>query len=324
MKMGKQLRFNISEFFEIILFVIIFAIIPLFVPTYYAAQMMMYGLFAFAFNLLYGYAGLLSLGHMLFFGTGAYAVAITSVTIYPNPLLAILMGLLWSAGLGAVIGGLAVRGGRRGGYFALIPLAFNVFFYHLFMGPLAPYTGSDLGLSLPPMGSFWFIDFGNKRIVHYTFLVIISCVLIGIKILMKSKFGALLIATSESEEKVRSLGYDPFIIKFLVFVVSATLSGFAGSLFTIFNGYIGPDAISPAFNLPLLFMVLVGGRGTFFGPFIGSCIYLGLLLYLSGYTYLWEGILGALTLIIVLRFRGGLYRYIYKLIKGGYIDKPIR
>ncbi|MBS7650740.1 MAG: branched-chain amino acid ABC transporter permease [Candidatus Bathyarchaeia archaeon] len=304
-----------------------FAVLPLFLPKTLSMQILFYALVGLAFDLLYGYGNLLSFGHALFFGVGAYGAAITFNTITGNPLVAIGVGLALTVAVAAAIGPAALR--RRDPYFALVMMAFNIFFYQLFVAPLAPWTGSDMGLTIRRMESFWIIDFSNKTTLYYIMLTVAFLLMILIKIFMKSKYGALLIATSESEFKVESLGYSSFKIKYLSLLFSSFLAGASGALFATFLGYSAIDFIAPTFNIIIVFIALIGGSGTFLGPFIGSFIYIALT-YLLTVTMGWhasiylDGVIGLIIIIVMMKFRGGLYRYLYQLAKGVYVREPMR
>jgi len=304
-----------------------FCILPFFLPRTLSIQVLFYGLLALAFDIMYGYGHLLSFGHALLFGAGAYGAAISFNFLTGNPIASISVGIAFAVVIAALIGPIALR--KRDPYFSLVLMAFNVFFYQLFVAPLAPWTGSDMGLTITKIESFGILNFSNKTFLYYTMILLSIVLMILTKLFMKSRFGALLVATSESERKVESLGYSSFRVKYYSLLFSAFLSGISGALFATFLGYSGIDFVSPTFNIMIVFIALIGGSGTFLGPFIGSFIYLALsysLTVVLGWhssVYL-DGIIGLVIIIVMLRFRGGLYRYLYKVVKDVYVSEPIR
>ncbi|MEM2297672.1 MAG: branched-chain amino acid ABC transporter permease [Ignisphaera sp.] len=313
---------NFHKWFDVILIFLIFALLPTFVSTTIVVHMLVFGIVAMAMDLMYGYGGLLSFGHALLLGLGCYGTAFALNHFTDNILVAVISGIALSVSVTSIVGIFVVR--KRDPYFALLMLAFNVFFYQLWIGPLAPWTGSDLGLvvNLPIV-----VD----RTTRYYLMILLPALLaiVLMKIFLRSRLCSLLIATSESEEKVKALGHDPFKIKYVSLLYSAFLSGMAGSLICLYLGYIGIDYISPFTNPIIVFSALIGGSGTLLGPFIGSILYFALtygLIMLLGYhasIYL-EGIIGVALIVVVLRYRGGLYRTFYKLITGYYKSEPMR
>jgi len=203
-------------------------------------------------------------------------------------------------------------------------LAFNVFFYQLWVGPLAPWTGSDMGLFVKVPITL------DKRTFYYAVLLpLLAVVLVLTKLFLKSRIGSLLIATSESEEKVKSIGHSPYVIKYISLLFSSFLAGLIGSQLTLYLAYVGIDYISPMTNPILVFSVLVGGAGTLVGPFIGSIIYnvlnYLLLVWLGWHATIYlEGIIGISLIVIMIWFRGGLYRAIYRLITGYHLTEVAR
>jgi branched-chain amino acid transport system permease protein len=189
-----------------------------------------FALFACAFNLLIGYVGLLSFGHALFFGWASYVCAHAAKVWGFPPELAIASGTVAAAGLGTIVGALAIR--RQGIYFAMITLALAQMMY--FFAIQAPFTHGEDGIQAVPRGTlFGFIDLADQTNMYITVLVIfLGCFLLIYRII-NSPFGEVLKAIRENETRAISLGYRTERFKLLAFVLSATFAGVAGSTKTL-------------------------------------------------------------------------------------------
>jgi len=232
-----------------------------------------FALFACAFNLLLGYAGLLSFGHAAFFGAAAYATGHALREWGLAPELGLLFGVAVAALLGLVIGALAIR--RSGIYFSMITLALAQMVYFLFLQ--APFTHGEDGLQGVPRGQlFGVLGLNSDLVLYYLVLgVFVACYLL-IQRIVDSPFGRVLAAVRDNEPRATSLGYDTARIRLLAFVLSASLAGLAGALKTLVLGFAAlTDAHWTTSGLVIL-MVLVGGVGTLFGPVVGALIIVGL------------------------------------------------
>ena len=239
----------------------------------FVMKLMCFALFASAFNLLLGYTGLLSFGHAAFLGGAAYmaghAIKVWSFT----PELGIILGTLGGAALGLVAGWLAIR--RQGIYFSMITLALAQMLF--FVALQAPLTGGEDGLQGVPRGKlFGLIDLSSDLTMYYVALVI--CVL-GFLVIVRtvhSPFGQVLKAIKENEPRAISLGYDVNRFKLLVFVLSAALTGLAGSLKTLVLGFATLSDVHWTSSGHVVLMTLMGGMGTLSGPIVGSAIVVAL------------------------------------------------
>ena len=269
----------------------------------FVMKVMCYALFACAFNLLIGFTGLLSFGHAAFFGMAAYGAGhALKVWGFPAPL-----GLLFGAGLaaltGLVFGWLAIR--RSGIYFSMITLALAqmVFFICL----QAPFTGGEDGLQGVPRGSlFGVLSLASDTTLYYVVLAIFAGCFLGIMRIVTSPFGQVLKMIRENEPRATSLGYDVDRYKLLAFVLSAGLSGLAGSLKTVVMGFATLSDVHWSMSGEVILMSLLGGVGTFFGPVLGSGIVIGLQNLLADKAGEWVTvIIGAIFVVCVLAFRKG-------------------
>ena len=259
-------------------------------------------IYVLGFDLLYGRMGRISFGHMLYLGAGAYGAAMSAKYLAPDPFLAILMGIAFGAAVGVLLGPIVVK--TKGAAFALINVAFNQIGYFLVLVALARYTGGEDGVSLK-FSTYGFINFGN---VHFLFVFCLCSLLIVYYLmqrLKRSAFGALLTGIKENEIRVRFLGYNTLVYKWIAFIMSTSISAFAGTLFTLNYGFTNPSFIDPARNVEVIFAALIGGPGTELGPVVGGTAYMVISNYLARYITRWELFLGLALLIIAFKFRKG-------------------
>ncbi|NDZ15232.1 branched-chain amino acid ABC transporter permease [Variovorax sp. WS11] len=235
----------------------------------FVMKLMCFALFASAFNLLLGFTGLLSFGHAAFLGGSAYIAGEAMKAWGLTPELGLIAGTLTGALLGWVFGVLAIR--RQGIYFAMITLALAqmVFFICL----QAKFTGGEDGLQGVPRGKlFGVLDLQNDLTMYYVALVIVVIGFLLIVRTIHSPFGQVLKGIKENEPRALSLGYDVGRFKLLAFVISAALSGLAGSLKTLVLGFATLSDVHWTASGQVILMTLVGGLGTLSGPLVGSAV----------------------------------------------------
>ncbi|MBB3214390.1 branched-chain amino acid transport system permease protein [Herbaspirillum sp. Sphag1AN] len=232
-------------------------------------KMLCFALFACAFNLLIGYTGLLSFGHAAFFGAAGY-VAGQSLKLWGLPTeLGLVLGTLTGALIGLVMGLLAIR--RQGIYFTMITLALAQMLY--FVALQAPFTGGEDGLQGIPRGRLLgFLDLGSDITLYYVVLAIFVAALALIVRIIHSPFGQVLKAIKENEPRAISLGYDIDRYKLLAFVLSAALTGLAGSTKALVLGFETLTDVHWSMSGLVVLMTLVGGLGTIMGPIVGAVI----------------------------------------------------
>jgi branched-chain amino acid transport system permease protein len=287
-----------------------FAILPFIVPyKALATQVLVYGLFALGFNLLYGYTGLLSFGHAAYFGLGAYGAGITLAKLgWHSVWLALAVGV-GAAGVGGVIVGFfALR--RRGIYFAMLTLAFAQLFYFIAFH-LADLTGGDDGLRGIPrlsLGLFgWQLPLGNPLSFHYFALFWVGLAVFALRRILDSPFGAVLAAIRENGDRAQACGYDVVRIKLVSFVFSALFTGLAGALDALRITVVPVEALYWSTSGQAVIMTLLGGAGTFFGPFVGAGTYLVLQDRLSQVIEAWPLVIGVLFMAFVLFLPQGIW-----------------
>lgn len=283
-----------------------FALIPI-VKVYRLTDFIIFCIYVLSFDLLYGYMGRLSFGHMLYFGTGAYAAALFAQHVSGSLPLVILAGAAAGVLLGFLLGPVVVR--TSGSCFALINLAFSQVGYFLILTAFARWTGGEDGfaVSLEPLGPLSPTD---PRVTFGLALALLVFAFWLVKRLTRSTFGALLRGIKENEVRMRFLGYDTFRHKWLAYVFSTSFAALAGTLASINFGYVTPSLIDPQRNIEVVFAALIGGPGTLYGAILGGTIYMMISNYLAAYITRWEMFLGLALLILVFRFPKGLGPYL--------------
>ncbi len=276
---------------------------PFMVYPVFLMKALCFALFAAAFNLLLGYAGLLSFGHAAFLGTAAYLTGYTVKDWGLTPELGILLGTVAAGALGFVFGALAIR--RQGIYFAMITLALSQMIF--FLAVQMPFTGGEDGLQAVPRGYlFGFIDLNDNLSMYYFVLTIF---VLGVGLIYRtvhSPFGQVLTAIKENEPRAISLGYQVDRYKLLAFVLSAALAGLAGATKTLVLQLASLSDVHWHMSGEVVLMTLLGGMGTQAGPLVGAVLVVGLQNYLADLGSWVTIITGGIFVTCVLLFRRGI------------------
>jgi branched-chain amino acid transport system permease protein len=269
----------------------------------FAMKLMCFALFACAFNLLLGYAGMLSFGSAAYFGFSAYVTGWFVTAQHWGTVEGIVAGVLAAALLGLVIGVLAIR--RQGIYFAMITLALGQLVY--FVCLQVPFTGGENGLQGMPRGSiFGLVSLREDVHMYYFVLAIFVATFLFIRRIVHSPFGQVLKAIRDNEPRAVSLGYDADRYKLVAFVLSSALAGLAGSLKALILSFAALSDVLQSTSGEVILMTLLGGTGTFFGPVVGAGIVVTLQEYLSDRVGSWVTvIIGAIFVVCVIAFRRG-------------------
>jgi branched-chain amino acid transport system permease protein len=265
---------------------------------------MIFCIFALSFDLMYGYMGRLSFGHLLFLGTGAYSSGLFIKYLSTNPLLAMLAGIFAAGLLGMLIGLVIVR--ATGACFSLMALAFNHIGFFLVLSPLRGITNGEDGFGIHA-GAVGFLNFSNKTTIFISVLFCLLLVYYLLKRMTSSPYGIMIRSIKEDENRVRFLGYNTYFYKWVTFVVAAILAGLAGTLTALNYNYVNPNVMDVHGNVGVVFACLIGGAGNLYGALLGGVAYMMISNYLAIYIHRWEMFLGLCLLIIVFRFRKGIW-----------------
>jgi branched-chain amino acid transport system permease protein len=294
----------------VLCFFVVFAIFPWVVPyKSLGSQVLIYGLFALGFNLLYGYTGLLSFGSAAYWGLGAYGTGIALAKLKITSLwLALGIGLAAALIGGAAVGFFCLR--RRGIYFAMLTLAFAQLLYFVAFH-LADWTGGDDGLrgiTVPAIGFGGFTLRIDRSVVFYYFtLVVVGLAVAVLKRILDSPFGAVLQAIRENADRATACGYDIARIKHLSFVFYAFFCGLAGALDALRLTVVSVESLHWSTSGQVVIMTLLGGAGTFLGPFVGAAAFLVLEDVISVWTESWPLAIGAIFMVFVLFLPKGIW-----------------
>ena len=273
-----------------------------------AVNILIFGLYAVGFNILFGYTGLLSFGHAAFLGTGSYGAGMVMVHLGWPWYVAIPVGVAAATAIGLVIGYLAIR--ARGIYFAMVTLALAQCVYYVFY-KTERWSGGENGLrgikvdALELLG--WRLDFLNPTVKYYVVLAFVALALWFVSRVLGSPFGAVIETVRENDRRAQACGYDVARTKLLAFVISAALCGLAGALRALHLSIVPIDSLHYLTSGVVVMMCLLGGMGTFFGPFVGAA---ALLLIEEGFTNLtrhWQLVTGIVFMGCVLFFPRGIW-----------------
>lgn len=282
-------------------------------PAYHQgnfSRIMVLATYAIGFNVLFGYTGLLSLGHAMFFGAGMYGLGLAMQHGGIPALPAFFLGLVCAAALSAVVALLALR--TIGVAFMIVTLMFaqSAFLTVLYFGE---WTRGDEGFVLQQATrQIAGLDLTNPLIRYYAALTLFTVALLITARMMQVRFGHVLVAIRENEERTRMLGYDTGRHKFAALVISGTISGAAGAAYALLFGYVGATFVSVQYSIFPLLWVLLGGAGTTIGPFIGTLFMFYLIDYTSGLTNAYLMIVGIVLVLLTLFARAGIMGEIRK------------
>ena len=226
-------------------------------------------------NVIGGFGGQFSFGHAAFFGTGAYAMALLQVRFALNPWLALPLATMFGGCAGCIIGYLSFRARLRGSYFALVTLAFAEVLRIL--ANAWSFTGAAAGMLVPLRLDPAQMQFGDRRAFYWLALLLVVIVLGASRFILRSRFGAQLIAIRENEDAARALGVDTLVVKLKAMAISAAITATAGALYTQKFLYLDASlAYGSWISVDALLAPIIGGLGTVFGPLVGTLVLLGL------------------------------------------------
>jgi branched-chain amino acid transport system permease protein len=268
------------------------------------------GILALSYDLLWGRAGILTLGHTTFLGLGAYGFAIATVQFAQTPAVALVAGVCCAAVVAAVIGYFLLFAGVRLHFFAIISLAVLIVAQQLAVS-WQSVTGGDTGiLGIPGlslhMGTHA-LDLSDPLASWYTVATVLLATTALLWLACRSRYGKVLDAIATNEWRAKACGYHTSFHLLLVFVASAVLAAIAGALMAACSGVVAPDVFSPVLATEVILWVAIGGRGRTGGPVIAAVVLTLLRQTVSSYsTDGWPLVLGSLFLACVLFMPNGL------------------
>lgn len=287
----------------------ILAVYPLQVLT----QVLIYVIAAMSLDLLFGYTGMASLGHALYFGMGGYMAGLLGLHLTSNALLGLLFGAVAGAVSALGTGWLAIR--SRSVYFIMLTLALSELAATIAVS-WSSLTGGDQGLvGIPPAtlpGGIVATGVINPADFYWYAAAVTVIVYIALRAITRSSFGLSLVGIRENELRMRSLGYPTYRYKFTAYIIAGAFAGTAGALYVQYSNYVSPDYIGFDLSALLLVMVMVGGGGTLYGAVLGSAFVVILRDELSASFQQWEMVLGVVFVGFVYLLPSGLAGLVQK------------
>ncbi len=291
--------------------VVLLAVGPLVMPTYWVmllSEILIMGLMAMSFNLLFGFTGLLSFGQGAFFGLGAYTAALLLQNGFSNLFLILVAGMLVACVASLVVGFFSVRLDEI--FFAMITLGFGMMFFSIAHNWIDVTGGSD-GLpvfALPSLSLFGVeLTFYTPVTMYYLVLVTVVLGSVLLWLVVHSPFGLILKSLRENKQRVAFVGGNVSRLRIAAFAISGTFTGLAGVLFCLFNNMASPEFMHWSFSAKPVIMSIIGGTGVFLGPLFGAGIFFVLEQVIIQYTENWMLFLGIVLIPIVLFFPDGVF-----------------
>jgi len=291
-----------------------------------------FAIVALGIDVAWGYGGMLTLGQGVFFGLGGYAMGMylklheagagkvpdfmswSGVEKLPllwkpfrSPWVALPAAIIVPVVVAVLLGILIFRQRVRGAYFAILTQALAAAFLVLLVGEQG-LTGGTNGLTnFHQLFGYSLADPKNQRTLYYVVAIVLGLLFLLARTMVHSRYGRLLVAVRDAEDRVRFLGYNPLVVKTVAFAFSAALAGIAGALFVPIVGIISPTQVGVIFSLEMLIGVAVGGRGTLYGAVLGAIIVnWGKTSFSEHYPTGWLYLQGALFILVMAYAPGGL------------------
>jgi branched-chain amino acid transport system permease protein len=265
---------------------------------------------AISLNLILGYGGMVSLGHAAYIGIGAYCVGIPSYYDFYNGWLHLALALSVSAGFALVTGAISLR--TKGVYFIMITMAFSQMAYFIFLS-LEEY-GADDGLVIYSRSEFpeWLSMDSSTGLYYWIFAVLLLALFFTHR-LVYSRFGRVIVGSKYNEQRMQALGFNTYRYRLACYVIAAMICSVAGMLLGNFTSFISPDMMGWTRSGELIFMVIIGGTATLFGPLVGTIAFVLLEEFLSSITIYWHLIFGVMLVLLVLFGKGGIHGWLQML-----------
>jgi branched-chain amino acid transport system permease protein len=268
-----------------------------------ASRLMILGMAAVSLNLILGHGGMISFGHAAYLGIGAYCVGIPAYYGIYDGFIQIPLAVACSALFALVTGAICLR--TKGVYFIMITMAFTQMVFFAFVS-LEEYGGDD-GLVIDLRSQFAGpVDIEGATGLYYFIFAALLATLYLVHRITRSRFGMVIEGARGNERRMHAIGYDTYRYRLTCYVIAGAICGFAGALLGNFTNFISPEMMDWSASGELIFMVVLGGTGTLFGPVLGAAAFVLLEEWLSAITIYWRFIFGAMLILVVLFWRGGL------------------
>jgi branched-chain amino acid transport system permease protein len=258
----------------------------------------------YGLNVILGYTGLLNLGHAAFFGIGAYGVALLETKAGWPFWPALLAGCAASVLLGALVGLVSLR--TRGHYFAIFTAAVGVMIAIVFTN-WQGLTGGNIGIvNIPPPPAIGPLSFDGDAPRYYLVLAALALTILITWLVRNSLIGRTFLAIAQNEDLARAVGVNVPRTKLIAFMLSTLLAGFAGGMFAMYNGSLGPDSTGIDITFEQLLYLVIGGIGTIAGPLVGTLTLVGISQQLQGVQQYRFLIFGPMLVLLVIFFPHGI------------------
>ena len=297
-----------GPFFLPSLFAGLILLLPLLFSNYYVGltiQIFIMAIFAMSLDLLVGHTGLPSMGHAAYYGVAGYATGFLCLAGVKNFWFVIVFGMGLGGLTAAFFGLLAIR--AQGPYFMLITLALSQVLWGIAFKWRSITKGDDglPGIGRPEIGMG--IDLKPDLYFYYFTFAIFLIVLVALFILLNSPFGHTLRGIRESESRMKALGYNVWLYKYLGFIFAGIFAGISGVLWVYYSGFVNPSNFGVDLSVKALLMLILGGSGSLFGPSIGAGIIVLLENLVSGFTERWSLVLGIVYVAVIMLFSEGIF-----------------
>jgi branched-chain amino acid transport system permease protein len=278
-------------------------ILPWVVYPVLAVDIILWGLCALGFDLLFAYAGLLSFGQAAYWGAAAYVTGVMVAKFGFAGWAGFLIGVVCTTALGVLFGFVIAR--KKGIYFSMITFAFAEIVYFA-ANQLSAYTGGEDGLHDVIRGTLFGYSLANDRVFYYLSLAIVALMVLFVFRVLKSPFGVSLTGARENERRMQSVGYNVYLLRVQAYGLSAFIISVAGGLYALNHQFVSLESVYWRASGEPIMMTLLGGVGTIYGPILGAGIVLMLRNALSTVTDSGSLVLGCLFVVVVMVFRRGI------------------
>ena len=294
--------------------------VPSFISDYYlmiGIEAIILAVFAMSLDLIMGYAGIVSFGHAAFFGIGGYSIAVTLMHIIPSIWTGLILAALISGGFALLVGIVSIR--TQGIYFAILTLLFGELLYRIiFHTPALGGSDGMVGIPVPEL-SFGIFSFDISKISNFYYLSVAFAYVSYLicRRILNSPFGRVLKAMGDNEKRVPFLGFNIITYKIVVFVISGSIAGLSGALFSLFKGFADVSQLHFLLSGKVIIMDLLGGIGTLIGPMIGAIFLTIYETKASEYFESYHLLTGIIFIIVVIFMPRGILGLVARAIKRG-------